>query len=315
MDPGRRPQDLGEGPIGDSLSVREAASFEHERIGPLSELLDQTRLAHPRLPDHARQATGTGGLLELGTQHGELLAASDQGATEAPRAPDGQRSDRAQSVGGYRLGLALRGDRIDRIDLDRIAHQPEGRLADQDFTGRGCLLEACCRVDRITGHERLPSRRVARDDLTRVDADPERDRRPHATEQLLVQPDHPLLHLPRRTHRPQRVVLVRDRYAENRHHGVPDELLDRPAVTLDRVAHRVEVAEHQLPHRLGVHPLAHRSRPGDVAEEQGRELSPLGSRRRQRGAASRAEAEALRTLPAARTAGRHARSVRPFDRT
>ncbi len=39
----------------------------------------------------------------------------------------------------------------------------------------------------------------------------------------------------------ERVVLVRDRHAERRHDGVADELLDRPALGLDLLAHRAEV--------------------------------------------------------------------------
>ena len=40
------------------------------------------------------------------------------------------------------------------------------------------------------------------------------------------------------------VVLVGDRDAEDRHHGVADELLHGAAVALDRRGHRREVPEH-----------------------------------------------------------------------
>jgi hypothetical protein len=42
--------------------------------------------------------------------------------------------------------------------------------------------------------------------------------------------------------------------------GVAHELLDRPAVALDRRAHLVEVGVHQLPDRFRVQPFAHRRR-------------------------------------------------------
>ena len=56
--------------------------------------------------------------------------------------------------------------------------------------------------------------------------------------------------------RPQRIVLVQDGSAEDGHHGVADELLDRAAVTLERGSHLVEVARHHAPHQLGVAHLA-----------------------------------------------------------
>jgi hypothetical protein len=52
-------------------------------------------------------------------------------------------------------------------------------------------------------------------------------------------------HLGRRTHGPQRVVLVRDRHAEHRHHRVADELLHATAVPLDDCLHALEVAGEQ----------------------------------------------------------------------
>jgi len=51
-----------------------------------------------------------------------------------------------------------------------------------------------------------------------------------------------LSHLERGPHRAQRVVLVRFLHAEGADHRVPDELLDRASMALDRRAHRVEVA-------------------------------------------------------------------------
>ena len=47
--------------------------------------------------------------------------------------------------------------------------------------------------------------------------------------------------------RARRVVLVRDRHAEHRHHRVADELLDRASFCLDLLPHRLPVrAEHVL---------------------------------------------------------------------
>ena len=47
-------------------------------------------------------------------------------------------------------------------------------------------------------------------------------------------------HLDRRPHRSQGIVLVDLGHAEDRHHRVADELLDRAAVAFDRGSHRRE---------------------------------------------------------------------------
>ena len=47
--------------------------------------------------------------------------------------------------------------------------------------------------------------------------------------------------LDRRANRTERVVLAHGRHAEDRHHRVADELLDRAAVPLDRRARDGEV--------------------------------------------------------------------------
>ena len=49
-----------------------------------------------------------------------------------------------------------------------------------------------------------------------------------------------------------RIVLARSRRAEDRHHGVADELLDRAAVALELEAHALVVAGEDRPHVLGV---------------------------------------------------------------
>jgi hypothetical protein len=95
------------------------------------------------------------------------------------------------------------------------------------------------------------------------------------TRQLLVQPGQPPLHLESSAAGPQGVVLVRLGHAEDRHHRIADELLDRAAVALDRRAHLVEIDEHQLPDRFRVKTLAHRRGAGGVAEDERRRLAPL----------------------------------------
>ncbi len=121
-------------------------------------------------------------------------------------------------------------------------------------------------------------------------------------------------HVRRGARRPERVVLVQHRDAEHRHDRVADVLLDRPAVSLDRGPHRVEVPRLHVPHGLGIELLAQRGRAGHVAEHDGDGLADLagggdgGERRRAR----RTEREVLRALAPTVRAGQH-RTERTAD--
>ena len=69
-----------------------------------------------------------------------------------------------------------------------------------------------------------------------------------------------MLHRDCRAHGPESIVLVDARDAEHGHHAVAEELLDRAAMLLDRLAHLLEVGRHDLAQRLGVDRLAQRGR-------------------------------------------------------
>ena len=70
-----------------------------------------------------------------------------------------------------------------------------------------------------------------------------------------------------------RVVLVRPRHAEGRHHRVAGELLDHPAVLLDARRRMVEVLAHAAADDLGVDGADERGRVDEVDEEHGCELA------------------------------------------
>ena len=103
------------------------------------------------------------------------------------------------------------------------------------------------------------------------------------------------------------------RDAEHRHDRVADELLDRPAVALDRRPHRVEVPRLHVPHGLGIELLAQRGGAGHVAEHDGDGLADLarGGGGGERGRARRTEREVVRALAPTVRAGQHRPSVRP----
>ena len=107
---------------------------------------------------------------------------------------------------------------------------------------------------------------------------------------------------------------MRHRRAEDRHHRVPDELLDRPAVALEDGAHLLVVAGHDAAQRLGIQAFAERGRAGDVGEQDRDGLADLSRRERavtvvERTAARLAKARGLGVFAPAGPACAHAASL------
>jgi len=140
--------------------------------------------------------------------------------------------------------------------------EPFGHRTDEDLAAARRLLESLGRVHRVTRDE--CRQRVARDDHAGVD--------PDAEDEVIGRG----LHREPGPHRAQRVVLVRLRQPEHRHHGVADELLHGAAVCLDSVSHRVVPRAHELPERLGVELFSNGGGTGEVAEEDAHRLPRCG---------------------------------------
>ena len=116
----------------------------------------------------------------------------------------------------------------------------------------------------------------------------------------------------RGAHSALRVVLVRGRRAVDGDDGVADELLDRPAVSLELSAERLVVPAQHRADVLRVELLGARRR-ADQVDEDGRDDLPLLACRRlraERRAACVAKPRVVRVLAAALGAGDHAASVR-----
>ena len=195
---------LRERPEGDAVAVRKAPPPEHDRVlgGRAHELLDEARLPDAGLADdgHEPGATRLDGVPIRVIEDRELLLAADHGGVQASR-PFRILAHRLELVGGHRLRLALELERLDLLDLDVVADEPVRQLAEQHLVLAGRLLEPGRHVDRVARHEPLARRRIAGDDLTRVDARPVRE--PHAPVpvELLVQLVEGALHPGRRTDR------------------------------------------------------------------------------------------------------------------
>ena len=113
-----------------------------------------------------------------------------------------------------------------------------------------------------------------------------------------------------RANRAQSVIRPRDRNPKNGHHGVTDELLHRPPVTLQHPPRCLVVPVHQGPQRLRVRTVTDRRRACQVAEQDRHDLSHLTlTRQRQRSAAARTKPEPVRTLATAPGADDHRTSL------
>jgi len=120
-----------------------------------------------------------------------------------------------QPVGGNGPRFALQLERRDCLHLDGTARQSECFRSEQYLARLRCLLEARCDVDRVARRQALLR---SRHDLAGRDPD-------SSAESEL---GDGLPHLGRGPQGTQGIVLVQRRHPEDRHHRVPDELLDRP---------------------------------------------------------------------------------------
>jgi hypothetical protein len=225
---GKLPQDLDHGPVADALAVRQAAAAHHGCLELRQSLLDEPRLADARVGDNRDElaaALGESALPHL-AQSPELSGAPDE-----PHLVPTSRgfADAHEAVRRDRLCLSLQRERIEVLHFDCVARERERHGSEQDLPRLCGLLEACGDIHSVTCDQALLR---AGHDLAGVDA--------HAG--LDAELRKRLAHLRSRSHGAKRVVLVGNRYAEDGHHGVPDELLNRSPVPLDDCLHAIEVA-------------------------------------------------------------------------
>src|SRR6185369_8649395 len=221
-----------------------------------------------------------------------------------------------QPVGRYPLCLPFQLEWLDLFDLDGVADETVSGVSKQNFRSRRSLLEPCCGVDRVTGDEALPGRRVACDDLAGVHAGPVADCDSPPFLQLGVQRGEAIPHLRGSANRAEGVVFVDARETEDRHDRIADVFLDSAAVAFERASHLVEVTRHDLADCLRVELLPHRGRALEVGEHDRDGLSDLlrGQFGCKRGPAEAAKAELCRILLAATWANLHKKKSRDAGR-
>ena len=173
VDVGRLADDLDDRPERDPLTVRQAppTDAQDRRRQRVEELLDEAGLPNARVADdrdHPEHRAADDGI-EGRPQSPELVIASDQrdrvASDRRPALTHGE-----QPIGADQAALALELERLDRLDLDGVAHEAVGQIADEDLARRRGLFQPRRGVDRVAGHEPLSTGRIAGDDLARIHA-------------------------------------------------------------------------------------------------------------------------------------------------
>ena len=296
-----------------ALAIRQAAAA-HDATLPRRNALRELR-REPRLADarRAEDRDEVRAALELdavprGVEETDLPVASDERrAREVALAGGDCRCHRAPR--GDRSGLALRCHRLGRLVLDRCARGQVRLRADDDFADRCVLLQPRRGVHDVACDHRLAVRRPRRERHDRVArvhraADAELELRG-----VRVEGRDGVTNRKRRADSPFGIVPVRGRSAEDRHHGVADELLHDAAERLELVPHRGVVRSKDRAHVLRIELLGAR-READEVDEDDADDPPLLAVRRlldERGSAGEAKTRNRRVFLGAALANWHPR--------
>ena len=163
------------------------------------------------------------------------------------------------------------------LERDGSSRSAIGRVPDQHAARSRSRLEARSSVDQVSGHHALPGRANRHRRLAGEDSRARLQGLAAVTGARVEARDH-RDHLEGGPHCALSIVLVGSRRTPQRHHGVTDELLNRPAVAVDDIARSVEVATQQLSRVLRV-ALLRRARESHQVDEEDRDETPLRDRR------------------------------------
>ena len=242
------------------------------------------------------------------------MGAADEGGAQARQRAFGDRLLRDQLDDPDGFGASADLERLRRSAEAKAARRVGGPLGHEDVPGFSRGFYARRDVDGVAGDDPLVRLRVVdRQHRAGVDADAHLDRDPVALGEPLVERAELGAHPQRCPERARRVVLMHPRDAEDRHHGVADELVDDPTLGLDLGPHRGKERGHHVLELLSVESLADRGGAGHIGEQHRDDLALLGCRGGDRKCvtAGAAEAGILGVLAAAiRADDGHGRSLR-----
>ena len=225
----------------------------------VDELPDETRLADARLPDHGHDLAVPGlGALQGLPELIQLAVAADEagqptGSSGVEPGAHGRCAD--ELVDLHWLREALHRDRSSGGDLDVALGELQHRRGQQDSAGRSQLLHAGRQVRGLT-YRRVVHAQIGADGadhhLARVEPDTNLDEDAVRAEDPVGVPLDRLLHPERRVAGPHRVILVRERRAEQRHDAVAHHLVDGALVAMDGLHHPFEHRVEELARLLGI---------------------------------------------------------------
>ena len=281
---------FGEGRIRERFPVRQRAAVPPVRDRGVALSLGVQLCDEPALADagnahdrHQLRRLVVAHALVGAEQQLTLSCASDERRGRRAEVSADTRSRLHGVPHGHGLGLSLRLDGLAGAVLDRRAGRAECRLADEDPVRRRRRLQPRGGVHDVAGNHPFAGTGTSierHERLTGVDAD--------ANLQLRLLQDR-IPNRESRPHRPLRIVLVRRRRAEHRHHRVADELLHRASVMLERRPQPLVIRTQDRLHILRIQRLGPR-READEVREQDRDDLPLSPRARHALASSCASA-------------------------
>ena len=285
----RRPLELRDDRVERAVGVIGGAKMADCDVRLVRQLLakgvQQPRLANARFArDQDDLAISVLGPVPALQQHSQLVVTSDQ--RRQALSVEGLEA----AVGG---ALALDPEGRDRLcealdlgwtevgQLEQRAHQPPGRLADDDGAGRGKGLQPGCEIRRLADHGALLRLALAHRlaDHHEPGRDPDPGREPMAARLKFA---HGSGESEARPHRPFGVVLMRLRPAEIGQHAVAHELGDVALEAQGLAGHGILVDTNGRAHLLGIERRRQRGRADKIDEHHG-QLAPLGFCRPGRG--------------------------------
>ena len=265
--------------------VRRGVRFQNQpvrRVRRMKELVQQARLARPSLADDRNHLTETVGgeplrvaqSLQFDAPTDETRQAASGGRLEARSCG----ADASQLVDWYRLGQSLDRHQAKRVHGDIALRQLEGIGRGQHGARLGQLFHATCQMRGLAHDGEVHVQIVADgtdDDLTRIDPDADRHRHSVSVLKLFRISRNGLLHSQRRITSVHRMILDRERRAEQRHDAVAHDPVHRALVAVDGLGHAFDHRiEQQFLRGLGiaVDQQLHRTR--DIGKQH-RDLLPL----------------------------------------
>jgi len=243
-------------------------------LEPADELVEQPRLADAGIAgDEEDAAAAVRRALVGAAQPPQLgLASAQRGEAAHPRdfEPRAAADLAGDGVGAHGLALALDRELAEVLQEKEAVGEPVRLHGGHDLARLRQIEHARGQVRRVADggvvHPEVAAN-GAHDDEAGVDPDTDAElhtvRAPHVSAQGV----ETLLDRQGGAERALSVVLVGDGGAEERHHAVAEELVDRSLVAVDGLENDLEGAVHDRVDFFGIQALGHRREAGDVGEE------------------------------------------------